>query len=251
MRPIRVGNRQSAVDNGQDRQSNAMLAVAAWSGSLHAFAEPSRPHSKRVLLTLYRITKNWQDAEDAFQETLMKAFLHLDSFQGKASFSTWFTRIAVNNALMLLRKRRGVLELAIDNAGEVGTYSEWELADSRENPEQCFERQQRAGLIQSGILQLPPVLRRVVELQHSRGLSNKEIARCLGISLAATKSRLVRARTALRVFVQREAGKLPTHAEPMWAKQPTFSQNSKNGVNFESHNGRVARVTGECRQHHG
>jgi RNA polymerase sigma-70 factor (ECF subfamily) len=178
------------------------------------------------LLTLYRITKNWQDAEDAFQEALMKAFLHLDSFQGKAKFSTWFTSIAVNAALMLLRKRRGVLEIAIDNAGEVGTYKEWDLKDSRDNPEQCFERQQRADLIQSGILQLPSELRKVLELQHSRDLSNKEIARCLGISLAATKSRLLRARRALRMFVQREVRKPPTGVTPVWAKQPAFPNNS-------------------------
>jgi RNA polymerase sigma factor (sigma-70 family) len=142
-----------------------LLVLAACSGDSHAFVELSKPHSTRILLTLYRITKNWQDAEDALQEALMKAFLHLDSFQGKASFSTWFTSIAVNTALMLLRKRRGVLEIAIDNAGEVGTYSEWDLKDSRDNPEQSFERQQRAELIQSGILQLPTGLRKVVELQ--------------------------------------------------------------------------------------
>ena len=226
MNPSEQNGRPSAVDNGQDKQGDALLVLAACSGDSHAFVELSKPHSKRILLTIYRITKNWQDAEDALQEALMKAFLHLDSFQGRASFSTWFTSIAVNNALMLLRKRRGVLEVAIDDAGEVGTYSKWELKDSRENPEQCFERQQRTDLIQSGILQLPPILRKVVELQHSRGLSNKEIARCLGISLAATKSRLLRARRALRAFVQREAGRSPIRAEPVWAKQPEFPKNS-------------------------
>jgi RNA polymerase sigma factor (sigma-70 family) len=202
---------------------DALLVLAACSGDTHAFVELSTPHSKRALLTLYRITKNWQDAEDALQEALMKAFLHLDSFQGRANFSTWFTSIAVNTALMLLRKRRNVLEISLDNAGEVGTYPEWNLNDSRDNPEQCFERQQRSDLIQKGILQLPPELRKVVELQHSRDLSNQEIARCLGISLAATKSRLLRARKALRVFVQRQTAKPPTSAEPLFVKQPAFS----------------------------
>ena len=191
MNPSEQNGSPSAVDNGQDKQGDVLLVLAACSGDSHAFVELSKPHSERILLTLYRITKNWQDAEDALQEALMKAFLHLDSFHGKASFSTWFTSIAVNTALMLLRKRRGVLEIAIDDAGEVGTYSKWDLKDSRDNPEQCFERQQRTDLIQSAILQLPPELRKVVELQHSRDLSNKEIARCLGISLAATKSRLL------------------------------------------------------------
>jgi RNA polymerase sigma factor (sigma-70 family) len=220
----------STADNGRDKQSDGLLLLAARSGSSQAFVELSKPHSKRILLTLYRITKNWQDAEDAFQETLLKAFLHLDSFQGKASFSTWFTSIAVNTAFMLLRKRRGVPEIAINNVGEAGAPHEWDLKDPRDNPEQCFKRQQRADLLRSGILQLPPELRRVVELQHSRDLSNEEIARCLGISLAATKSRLLRARTALRLFVQRKAGKPPASTEPVWVKQPAFPRNSGNDI---------------------
>jgi RNA polymerase sigma factor (sigma-70 family) len=220
----------STVDNCRDKQGDVLLVLAACCGDPHAFVELSKPHSKRILLKLYRITKNWQDAEDALQEALMKAFLHLDSFQGKASFSTWFTSIAVNTALMLLRKRRGVVEIAIDNADEMGRYSEWDLKDSRDNPEQCFEKQQRSDLIQSGILQLPPGLRKVVELQHSRDLSNKEIARYLGISLSATKSRILRARTALRVFVQREAGIPLAGAEPVWAKQPALPNNSDGNI---------------------
>jgi RNA polymerase sigma factor (sigma-70 family) len=219
MNPSEQNGSPSTLDNRQDKQGDMLLVLAACSGDPHAFVELSKPHSKRILLMLYRITNNWQDAEDALQEALIKAFLHLDSFQGKASFSTWFTRIAVNAALMLLRKRRSALEIAIDNAAEVGRHSEWDLKDSRDNPEQCFEKQQRADLIQSGILQLPPGLRKVAELQHSRDLSNKEIARCLGISLSATKSRLLRAKTALRVFVQREA-----------RKQPALPRNSESDI---------------------
>jgi RNA polymerase sigma-70 factor (ECF subfamily) len=203
------------------------------------------------LLTLYRITKNWQDAEDALQEALMKAFTHLDSFHGKANFSTWFTSIAVNTALMLLRKRRKVLEIALDSAGEVGKYPEWNLKDSRDNPEQCFERQQRSDLIQSGILQLPLELRKVVELHHSEDLSNKEIAQCLGISLAATKSRLLRARKALRVFVQRKAGRSTNRPEPAWAKRPAFPTDSGNDLYFDSQDGSLAWVAQESRQHQG
>jgi RNA polymerase sigma factor (sigma-70 family) len=230
MNPSEQNGSPSTADNGQDKQGDLLLVLEACFGDSHAFVELSKPHSKRILLTLYRITRNWHDAEDALQEALMKAFQHFDSFQGKATFSTWFTRIAVNTALMQLRKRRGILEIAIDNSGEVGTYSEWNLKDSRDNPEQCFERQQRADLIQSGILQLPPELRKVVELQYSRDLSNKEIAGYLGISLAATKSRLLRARTALRLFVQRKAGKPPASTEPVWVKQPAFPRNSGNDI---------------------
>lgn len=209
------GEQNAAAQKGYDRQHDALLALAVRSGNSNAFVELSKPHVKRVLRTLYRITRNWEDAEDVLQESLMKAFLHLDSYQGIASFSTWFTSIAVNSALMLLRKRRGVLEIAMDNVNSVAP---WNLKDSRDNPEQCFERQQRADLIRSGILRLPPQLRKVVELQHSRDLSNEEIAKCLGISVAATKSRLSRARMALYASVQRGIGKSPARAKHVWTK---------------------------------
>jgi RNA polymerase sigma-70 factor (ECF subfamily) len=251
MNPIEHNGGASTLAHGQEKEVDVLLVLAACSGDSQAFVELSKPHSKRILLTLYRITRNWQDAEDALQEALMKAFLRLDSFQGKASFSTWFTSIAVNTALMLLRKRRGVLELAIDNAGEAGTYNGWDLQDSRDNPEQCFERQQRADLIQSGILQLPPGLRTVVELKHSRDLSNKEIAQCLGISLAATKSRLLRARAALRVFVTREAAKSPTSGASVWAKRPALHTTNKDEVNFDFKLGTVVRGAQQCSQHQG
>ena len=245
MNPREQNGTPSAVDDCPERQGDLFLVLAACSGDPHAFVELSEPHSKRILLTLYRITKNWQDAEDALQEALMKAFLHLDSFQGRANFSTWFTRIAVNSALMLLRKRRGVLEIAIDRTGEVGTYSGLDLKDCRDNPEESFERQQLADLLQSGILQLPPNLRKVAELRHSRDLSNKEIARCLGISLSATKSRLLRARTALRVFVQTQVGKSPTHIESVWAKRPAVPRNRDNDTILQEGGART------CRQHRG
>lgn len=224
MNPSVQNGSPSTLANGQDKQGDGLLVLAACSGDAHAFVELSKPHSKRILLMLYRITNNWHDAEDAFQEALMKAFLHLDSFQGKASFSTWLTSIAVNTALMLLRKRRDVLRIGIDNTGDAGTYSEWDFKDSRDNPEQCFERQQQADLIQSAILQLSPKLRKAVVLQYSKDLSIKEIALSLGISQAATKSRLLRARTVLRGFVQGEAGKSPTSAKHIWTKQPAFQK---------------------------
>jgi RNA polymerase sigma-70 factor (ECF subfamily) len=230
MKPNEQNGSRSAADDGQDKQRDMLLVLAACSGDSHAFIELSKPHSKRVLLTLYRITKNWQDAEDALQEALMKAFLHLDSFQVRASFSTWFTKIAVNTALMLLRKRRGVLESVIGKTGGLDSCGEWDLKDCRDNPEQCFERQQRVDLIRSGILQLPAKLRKVVELQYSRDLSNHEIAQCLDISVAATKSRLLRARAALRTFIQREVCESSRKAEHVWIEPRGFPQNGSDGV---------------------
>jgi RNA polymerase sigma-70 factor (ECF subfamily) len=151
------------------------------------------------------MTNNWQDAEDVLQESLMRAFVHLHTFECRASFSTWLTRIAINTALMLLRKRKGAVRTAIDSSlDEIALSEKWELRDYRDNPEQHYARQQRATLLHGAMLRLRPESRRILELQQSGELSIKEIARFLGISEPALKSRLLRARLALREFVQNE-----------------------------------------------
>lgn len=196
-----TASRQKEVDSAND----AVLVAVARSGDSSAFVELSRRHSRRVLHKVYRITNDWQDAEDVLQESLMRAFVHLHSFECRASFSTWLTRIAINTALMLLRKRKGALRSAIDSSLDYFDQSEkWELRDHRDNPEQHYARQQRAYLLNGAMRRLRPESRRVLELQQAGELSTKEIAQCLGISEPAVKSRLSRARIALREFVQRE-----------------------------------------------
>ena len=95
--------------------SEAVLVSTAKSGDTNAFVELSRRHSPKLLRTIYRITRNWQDAEDVLQDSLLKAFSHLQDFQEKSSFSTWLTRIAINSALMILRKKRLCSEIPIDD----------------------------------------------------------------------------------------------------------------------------------------
>src|ERR1700733_9226205 len=103
----------------QQKESNAtgdaVLVAAARSGDSSAFVELSQRHSRRILLKIYRITNNWQDAEDVFQESLVKALIPLDSFECKASFSAWLTSIAINTALMLLRKEKRFLRSPINS----------------------------------------------------------------------------------------------------------------------------------------
>jgi DNA-directed RNA polymerase specialized sigma24 family protein len=96
----------SAQRTNADTAGDAILVAEARCGDSCAFAELGKRHSRRVLHKIYRITNNWQDAEDVLQESLMRAFVHLHTFECKASFSTWFTSIAMNTALMLLRKQR-------------------------------------------------------------------------------------------------------------------------------------------------
>jgi RNA polymerase sigma-70 factor, ECF subfamily len=190
---------------GLDSTGDEVLVAAARSGDSSAFVELSRRHSRRVLLKIYRITNNWQDAEDVLQESLMRAFIHLDTFERRASFSTWLTRIAINTALMLLRKEKGGRRFAIERPlDDSAAQSEnWELRDHRDNPEQHFAQQQRANMLKGAMLRLRPESRRVIELQQKDELSTKEIAQSLGISESAVKSRVLRAKIALKEFVQK------------------------------------------------
>jgi RNA polymerase sigma-70 factor (ECF subfamily) len=199
----------AAQSKEADSADDAMLVAVARSGDSSAFVELSERHSRRVLHRIYRITNNWQDAEDVLQESLMRAFVHLHTFECRASFSTWLTRIAINTALMLLRKRKGALRSGpVSSLDEIAQSENWELRDHRDNPEQHYARQQRASMLSGAMLRLRPGSRRVLELQQSGELSNREIAHSLGISEPAVKSRLLRARIELREVVQT---KTPRH----------------------------------------
>jgi RNA polymerase sigma-70 factor, ECF subfamily len=182
--------------------NDELLVLAAQSGDPDAFDELRRRHSRKVLRTLYRITRNWEDAEDALQNAFLKVFLHLNEFEGRSSFSSWFTRIAINSALMIMRKKRH-LEVSIDgNDDDSGASERWELRDLREDPEVCYMQKEMKDLLKNAIVRLRPASRDVVELQQAQGYSTKELAQALGISQAAAKSRLLRARIALRAYLQ-------------------------------------------------
>jgi RNA polymerase sigma factor (sigma-70 family) len=116
--------------------SDELLVSAAQAGDASAFVELKHRHANKLLPRIYRITKNWHDAEDVLQESFLKAYLHLPTFEGRSSFSSWITRIGINCALMLLRKRR-VVEISIDALATDGeTWSGWEIADIRKTPEE-------------------------------------------------------------------------------------------------------------------
>jgi RNA polymerase sigma factor (sigma-70 family) len=206
----------SALNTDTQRQQpnsvdDGMLVAVALSGDSSAFVELSQRHSKHVLHTIYRITNNWQDAEDVLQESLMRAFVHLHTYECRASFSTWLTRIAINTALMLLRKKKGAPRSTIDGAlYDIAQSEMLELRDHRDNPEQHYARQQRASILSGAILRLRPESRRILELQQAGELTTREIAESLGISEPAVKSRLLRAKLALKEFVQDESPRTPT-----------------------------------------
>jgi RNA polymerase sigma factor (sigma-70 family) len=159
------------------------------------FYEQSAP---RVLKTLYRITRNHEDAEDALQEAFLNAFLHARDFDGRSSFSTWLTRIAINSALMILRKKRTHPEQSIDGADADGNERHWVVPETVANPEKLYAQSERAGILQAAVGDLRPTIRKAVEVGQLQERSMRETADVLGISVAAAKARLFHGRAALR-----------------------------------------------------
>jgi RNA polymerase sigma-70 factor (ECF subfamily) len=179
------------------------LVSRAIGGDLAAFDELCELHSPRLRRMIYQITRNREDAEDAVQDCLMQAFLHLTSFDGRAQFSTWLTRIAVNSALMLLRKRRNSAAISIDSYSEADDpFSTWEIADTTDDAERRLLKNEMEERLRRAIADLGQALRVPIELRIVQELSNKEGARQLNISTAAYKSRLLRAKAALRTAYQ-------------------------------------------------
>jgi RNA polymerase sigma-70 factor, ECF subfamily len=192
------------IEDGLMEVSDEVLVSTAKSGDANAFVELSKRPSNRLLQAAYRITRNWQDAEDARQDSLLKAFTHLKDFQEKSSFSTWITRIAINSALMILRKKRGCIEISIDGSEDSDrNYGRREVRSLTEDPESFLVREEREELLRDAILQLPQVFQEVLELRQAREYSTREIAQALGISVPAVKSRLSRAKLTLRAALLR------------------------------------------------
>jgi RNA polymerase sigma-70 factor (ECF subfamily) len=175
-----------------------LLVAAAQEGQEWAFEELCTRNSKRVFRTIYRVTKNWEDTEDALQDSTMRAFLNLKRFDGRSSFATWFTRIAINSALTILRKRRVHLESSIDAAAEGEARQRLQIPDNSPDPEEQYAERERSRHLKRAICALPDSLRHVVERGQLQGHSMQEIAREMGISIPVTKSRVARARVVLR-----------------------------------------------------
>ena len=181
-----------------DNSNEEMLIKAAKVGEHSAFSELWRRHSTRAFRSAYRITGNREDAEDALQNAFLNAFVHLKSFDGRSTFATWLTRIAINSALMVLRKQRACPEISIDWSADSDTWKSWEVEDRRVNIEEHYAAKETEQHLQRAIGRLRPTLRDVIELRRLHECPVKEIAEKTGISINAAKSRLMRARMSLR-----------------------------------------------------
>lgn len=166
-------------------------------GDAAAFRELVDRHKQRIYRTTFGITGNAEDAEEAMQDAFMKAYQHLPEFERAAKFSTWLTRIAVNEGLQKLRRRKPMVSLDYEMLADEGPMPR-QLEDWHENPEQIFDKQQIRAFVESAIQSLPGIYREVFVLRDVQGLSTLETAEALGISLANVKSRLLRARVSMR-----------------------------------------------------
>lgn len=193
---LKVGN---ALVANSEKVCEAQLVESAKKGHPDAFGELYARHSQKILRATLRITRNRQDAEDALQDTFLNAFVHLGSFDGRSSFSTWLTRIAINSALMKLRKIRACSEISRDTPLDAFEDSvTFDPVDPRPDPEEQLAQQQREHIVMGAISKLRPALRQAIDLRRFQEFSIKETARTLSVSIQAAKSRLHHARTKLR-----------------------------------------------------
>jgi RNA polymerase sigma-70 factor (ECF subfamily) len=189
-----------------------VLVRAAKAGDISAFEQLVRRYDRNVFRIAQHITQNREDAEDVVQDAFLKAYENLANFHEQSKFYTWLVRIAVNEALMRLRKRRPDRMVSLDE--DVKTEEDSmprEVADWSPNPEQQYTQAELKDILGRTIQGLPPAFRTVFVLRDVEGLSTEETADALSLSIPAVKSRLLRARLQLRerlnkYFKKRKAG---------------------------------------------
>jgi RNA polymerase sigma-70 factor, ECF subfamily len=181
------------------RLTESRLIQDARHGKPEAFETLCHTLTPRLLRIAFRITRNQEDAEDAVQDSLMRAFTHLESFRENSSFSTWLTRIVMNSALMIRRKNRTAPQFSSDDVTQSGEARlPLQIPDHSPNPEESYEQRERRTILHQAIRKLRPKMRAVVEIAQLQEMPLKETARVLDISVAAAKGRFFQARVALR-----------------------------------------------------
>ena len=186
------------------REDEPALVAAAKRGEVSAFEELVTRYERKIFRLTRNITGNMQDAEDAMQEAFLKSYEHLANFKGDSRFYTWLVRIAVNEALMKLRRRHPG-EFSIDEEVAVGgeELMPRELDDWGPTPEERYQQAEMQEILSEAIDKLEPDFRVVFILRDVEELSTEETAKLLGLTITATKSRLLRARLKLRQRLNR------------------------------------------------
>jgi len=192
----------TSVPTGFDESS---LVAQAKAGDQAAFSELVTHYERKIYRLAKNITRNDEDAEDVLQDAFLKAYTHLDNFKGDSKFYPWIVRIAVNEALMRLRKRKTDRTVPLDEPVELGEETvAREIAVWEDNPEQRYSKEEWRNILDAAVDDLKPDFRTVFVLRDIEELSTEETAETLGISVPAVKSRLLRARLALRETLTRQ-----------------------------------------------
>jgi len=196
----------SSSDNRLVAEEDALLVAAAKDRDTRAFELLFERHERKIFSTAQRITRNREDAEDVVQQSFQKAFIHLKKFDGRSLFCTWLTRIAINEALMLLRSKRGSLEVPIEESSpKVESALPLDFPDSAPSPEDsCFYREQEQ-VLSAALSKLRPGIRQAIELRELGELSTGETALVMGLSVAAVKGRVFHGRRKLRETLNQSA----------------------------------------------
>jgi len=180
-------------------EEDASLVAAAKARDTRAFELLVERNERKIFSMAQRITRNREDAEDVVQQSFQKAFIHLKKFQGESLFCTWLTRIAINEALMLLRRKRGSHEVPIEESSmRTESALPLDFLDSAPNPEDsCLGREQEQ-ILSAALNKLSPGIRKAIELRDLGELSTGETALVMGLSVAAVKGRVFQGRRKLR-----------------------------------------------------
>jgi len=185
------------------KDDEGALVAAAKGGDITAFETLVGRYERKIFRLAQNITQNKEDAEDVMQEAFLKSYQHLGEFQGNSRFYTWLVRIAVNQALMKLRKRRPN-QVSLDEEVDTGEDTmPREVEDWGPSPEERYKQSELGGILTSTIAELEPPFRIVFQLRDIEELSTEETAEALGLSIPAVKSRLLRARLKLRQKLNR------------------------------------------------
>jgi RNA polymerase sigma-70 factor, ECF subfamily len=180
-------------------QEDAALVAGAKTGDGRAFELLVQRHERKIFALAHRMTRNREDAEDVVQQSFQKAFIHLKKFDGDSLFSTWLTRIAINEALVLLRRRRGTREVPIaESNSEHETPLPLDIPDGAPNPEDSCLRREQERILSAAVNELTPGMRKAIELRELGELSTGETAEVMGLSVSAVKARVFHGRRKLR-----------------------------------------------------
>jgi len=192
------------ITGTEEIHPDVALVERARAGDQAAFEQLVRQYDRQIFRVAQHITQNREDAEDITQDVFLKAYGKLDQFQGNSKFSTWLVRIAVNESLMRLRKRKTSRTVSMDQdvQTEEGSIPR-DFADWSPNPEQIYGQSELGDILRKTINGLPPGFRTVFTLRDIENLSTEETAEALGLSVPAVKSRLLRARLQLRERLSR------------------------------------------------